>query len=641
MASETMAPFGSWRSPVTADVIIEGSRSLQEHVVDGEDLYLLEGRPQEGGRGVVVRVTPDRKREDVTPEGFNVRSRVHEYGGGAFTVHHGVVYFSNFDDHQVYVQPQGESPVPLTRDEGSRFADFHIDERRNRLVCVRESHRNEGEPINELVAINLDGGVVNVLVTGADFYASPCMDMVRSKLAWMSWNHPSMPWDGSEVWLADLDDEGNLLIPCKVAGGSDESVFQPSFSPDGTLYFVSDKTNWWNLYRLTASGVEPVFARAVEVGVPQWVFGQSTYGFLSATEAALIYEEKSIWHLAKVDLTTREWALTVVPYTYYANVQIGTGRVFVKAASATKPLALYALDFSLQHFVEVAASVDHVVEPAYMPNPEMIEFPSGHGTHSYGIFYAPKNPDFDGLPDELPPLLVMTHGGPTAETNAVYNLRVAYWTSRGMAVLDVNYGGSTGYGREYRERLKGKWGVVDVDDAANGALYLANRGDVDKNRLAIRGGSAGGYTTLCALAFRDVFRAGASYYGVSDAEALATDTHKFESRYTFGLIGPYPEEKDRYRERSAIYHTDQLDCPVIFFQGLDDKIVPPDQSERMYLAVKEKGLATAYVTFAGEGHGFRGADAIKTSLENELYFYARVFGFSLADEVMTVAIDNS
>ena len=630
MAKETLAPYGSWRSPITTDEIVKGTLSLMEHVTDGEDVYLLEGRPQEGGRGVVVRITPDRERTDVTPSAFNVRTRVHEYGGGAFTVDRGVVYFSNDHDYQVYVQEVGKAPEQLTHDEGMRYADFQMDDRNSRLICVRESHVSEGEALNELVSIDIRTGQVSVLVSGADFYASPCVNAQKSQLAWMSWNHPLMPWDGTELWLADLDESGRLQQMRKVSGSDQESIFQPSFSPDGTLYFVTDKTNWWNLYRYVGERVEPVLMRSAEMGVPQWVFGLSTYGFLSASEILLTYEEKGHWKLAKVDATTRRWTPIDSPYTYYAGVKVGTGRVFFTAASATEPLALVSADFSLTHFDVIVQSVSHMMDAGYMPNPEIIDYPSVDGMKAHGIFYAPKNQDYDGLPDELPPLLVMSHGGPTSETHAIYNLRIAYWTSRGIAVLDVNYGGSTGYGRIYRERLKGNWGIVDVDDCVSGALYLAGRGDVDANRLAIKGGSAGGYTTLCALAFRDVFKAGASYYGVSDAETLATDTHKFESRYTFGLIGPYPEMKELYWERSAIHHVDQLNCPVIFFQGLDDKIVPPDQSEKMYEALKAKGLPTSYVTFAGEGHGFRGATAIAQALESELDFYAQVFNFPLA-----------
>ncbi len=640
MTRETLAPYGSWKSPITSDEIVQGSLALMEHVVDGEDVYLLEGRPQEGGRGVVVRIDADGQKTDVTPGGFNVRTRVHEYGGGAFTVYRGEVYFSNFNDHQVYKQKVGQAPEVLTRDEGMRYADFLMDDRYDRLICVRESHEGAGEAVNELVSINIKTGMVSVLATGADFYASPCLNAEKTKLAWMSWNHPLMPWDGSELWLADLDENGQLVQSKKVSGSQDESIFQPSFSPDGMLYFVTDKTNWWNLFRYTGERVEPVFMRSAEMGVPQWVFGLSTYGFLSAKDILVTYEEKGHWKLAKVDASTRKWTSIPAPYTYFSDVRVGTGRVFMMAASPTEPLVLVAADFALEHFTELENSVSRVMDPGYMPIPEVVEFPSEDGMKAHGIFYSPKNQDYDGLPDELPPLIVMSHGGPTSETHAVYNLKIAYWTSRGFAVLDVNYGGSTGYGRVYRERLKGNWGVVDVEDCVSGAKYLVERGDVDEKRLAIRGGSAGGYTTLCALAFSDVFKAGASYYGVSDAETLATDTHKFESRYTFGLIGPYPEMKELYHERSAIYHVDRLNCPVIFFQGLDDKIVLPDQSEKMYEALKAKGIPTSYVTFAGEGHGFRSAAAIKQTLENELYFYAQVFDFSLADAVAEVEIDN-
>lgn len=640
MTRVKLAPYGSWKSPVTAAEMVKGTRSLQEFVIDEADVYLLEGRPQESGRGVIVRITPEGHHEDITPAAYSVRSRVHEFGGGAFTVWRGVVFFSNDGDRQIYRQEEGQAPVRLTSVEGMRYADLQVDAQRQRLICVREDHTKAGEPVNELISVDMLSGVVTVLASGADFYASVCLHPNVEQMAWLSWDHPLMPWDGTELWLADLTAAGQVAEVRKIAGGKEESIFQPSFAPDGTLFFVSDRSNWWNLFRFTGEKVEPVFLRSAEVGLPQWVFGESTYGFLSASEIILIYVENGYWKFAHVQLPTRRWEPIATNYTYLSHVKVEADRVVFFAASPEDPLSLVFANPSLAHVQVLAQSVDQVVEPGYLPLPEAVEFAGNDGATAHGIFYAPRNQDYDGPADERPPLLVMIHSGPTSAAYAFYHMKIAFWTSRGFAVLDVNYGGSTGYGRLYRERLKGNWGVVDVDDCVNGAIYLAERGDIDRERMAIRGGSAGGYTTLCALTFRNVFKAGACYYGVSDAEALAKDTHKFESRYTFGLIGPFPEMRELYRERSAIWHAEQLDCPVIFFQGLDDQVVPPNQSEAMFQALKAKGIPTSYLTFAGEGHGFRGADALKRSQESELYFYAQVFHFTQADKVKPVPIAN-
>ncbi len=431
-----------------------------------------------------------------------------------------------------------------------------------------------------------------------------------------------------------------------MAGGPDESVFQPEWSPDGTLHFVSDRTGWWNLYRLDEDRVEPLCAREAEFGVPQWGFGMSTYAFLSPGHIICSYEERGSSRLALLDTETGELEEIETPYSDHRSRATGeaadgtAGRVVFCAGSPTEPASVVSLDPSTGGHEVLRRSGEDEVDPGYLSVPEPVEFPTEDGLTAHAFFYPPTNRDYAAPGDELPPLLVMSHGGPTAATSPALDLEVQYWTSRGIAVLDVNYGGSTGYGREYRRRLEGRWGVVDVDDCANGALHLAGRGLVDGERLMITGGSAGGYTTLCALAFRDDFAAGASHFGVSDVEALARETHKFESRYLDRLIGPYPERADLYRERSPIHYTDRLSCPVIFFQGLEDEVVPPNQAETMFEALKEKGLPVAYVPFEGEQHGFRRAENIKRALDGELYFYSRVFGFDLADPVEPLPIEN-
>jgi len=647
MPAPHIAPYGSWKSPITSDLIVAGSVRLGEVCLDGTDIYWSEGRPTEGGRSVVVRLATDGSRTDVNPAPLNVRTRVHEYGGGSYRVVDGVVYFSNFADQRMYRQSVGGEPKAITPEEGYRYADAVMDGTRDRLICIRENHTAGGhEPTNEIVAIaaNPEYGEDNagtVLVAGSDFYAYPRLKPDGTRLCWISWNHPNMPWDGTELWEAEILPDGTLGTPIQVAGGETESIFQPSWSPDGILHFVSDRTGWWNLYRWNRAGmVEPLCPKDAEFGLPLWVFGMSTYGFESAESLICSYSENGLSHLARLNLETLELQEIPTPYSSIGGVQVGNGFVVFGGGSPTAPGAIARLNLATGTCDELRRSSELTIDPAYISVPEPIEFPTENGLTAYGFFYPPQNGDFAAPEGELPPLLVKSHGGPTAATSAIFSPSIQYWTSRGIAVLDVNYGGSTGYGRDYRDRLKNNWGIVDVDDCVNGALYLAKRQRVDGDRLCIDGGSAGGYTTLAALAFRDVFKAGASFYGVSDLEALARDTHKFESRYLDGLIGPYPDAKDVYEARSPIHHTDKLSCPVIFFQGDEDKIVPPNQAEMMVDALKAKGLPVAYVLFEGEQHGFRKSENIKRTLDGELYFYARVFGFTLADDMEEVAIAN-
>ncbi|MEM9216633.1 MAG: S9 family peptidase [Cyanobacteria bacterium P01_F01_bin.150] len=650
MTTPQTAPYGSWKSPITSDLIVAGSLRLGEMRLDSgadnETLYWLEGRPTEGGRNVLVKRSPNGTTQDLTPEGFNVRTRVHEYGGGAYIVHNGTVYFSNFADQRMYVQGPGEDPVALTADyekSAMRYTDALVDEARNRLICVREDHRGEREAVNSIVAIALatEGNAAQtVLTSGHDFYSSPRLSPDGSQLAWLTWDHPDMPWDGTELWVAKVEASGALSTPTKVAGSRTEAIFQPTWSPDGMLYFVSDRTDWWNLYRLVDGKVDAICPKAGEFGLPHWVFRMSTYGFESAESLICTYSENGSQYLARLNTKTLELTHISIPYTSMGGVQVGTGVVLFGAASPTKPGCVAKLDLATGEttVLQQASTLD--VDTGYLSVPEVVEFPTENGVTAFGFYYPPTNQDYVAPDGETPPLLVKIHGGPTAATSGTLSLRTQYWTSRGIAILDVNYGGSTGYGRAYRERLKGNWGIVDVDDCVNGASYLVKQGKADGDRLMIDGGSAGGYTTLAALAFRDTFKAGASFYGVSDAEALAQETHKFESRYLDSLIGPYPEAKDVYVERSPIHATDQLSCPVIFFQGDEDKIVPPNQAEMMVDALKAKGLPVAYVLFKGEQHGFRKAENIKRMLDGELYFYGKVFGFDLADDIEPLEIWN-
>jgi len=644
MIERRIAPYGSWKSPITSDLIVSGSIGLSQPLMDGADLFWIEMRPTEGGRSVIVKRDASGVVTDVNPPPFNARTRVHEYGGGDYALRNGAVYFSNFSDQRLYASIGGATPEPITPIADMRYADAVIDKARGRLLCVREDHTVAGrEAVNTLASLSLagDGTTGEVLLSGNDFYSSPRLSPDGSKLAWLTWNHPNMPWDGTELWVGAFDGNGFVASSERVAGGTAESIFQPEWSPDGVLYFVSDRTGWWNLYRVNQTGgVESIREMEAEFGMPQWGFGMSTYAFESAERIVGAYIENGFSRLALIDTRTKEVEPINSPYTDIRFVRAAAGQAVMRAGSPTEAAAIVKFDLQTRAFEVLRRSSSLQIDAAYLSAPRAVEFPTEGGLTAHGFYYSPTNRDYRAPEGELPPLLVESHGGPTSAATTAMSLGIQYWTSRGIAVLDVNYGGSTGFGRAYRERLKDKWGIVDVDDCANGARYLVGQGEADGARLMITGGSAGGYTTLCALTFRDAFSAGASHYGVSDAEALAKETHKFESRYLDGFMGPYPEKRDIYVARSPINFTDRLSCPVIFFQGLEDKVVPPNQAETMVEALRAKGIPVAYLPFAGEQHGFRQAQNIKRALDGELYFYSRVFGFELAEPVEPVAIDN-
>jgi dipeptidyl aminopeptidase/acylaminoacyl peptidase len=629
MAQPKVAPFGSWKSPITSDLIVSETIWPGESALDGDDIYWSEMRPAEGGRYVIVRRAPDGRIADITPPGFNVRTTVHEYGGGAYVVDSGTVYFSNFADQRLYRQDPGAAPRPITPEGDLRYADGVLDRRRGRLICVREDHTGAGEAVNAIVAIALDGGrAAELLVQGRDFYSTPRLSPDGARLAWLAWSHPNMPWDATELWVAPVTEDGALGAAKLVAGGAEESIFQPAWSPGGVLHFVSDRSGWWNLYRLRDGQAEPLHPMQAEFGLPQWVFGMCTYDFESESRIVCVYQSDGVDHLAILETSTGAFETIETPYTLYEDPQVAAGQVLFLGGAPTEFPALVRLDLASHRTEVLRRSSELVLDPGYISVPRAIEFPTEGGLTAHAFFYPPHNHDYAAPRGERPPLLVMSHGGPTGATAAVLDPEKLYWTSRGFAVLDVNYGGSTGYGRAYRQRLNGQWGVVDVNDCANGARELARRGEVDGDRLAITGGSAGGYTTLCALTFRDDFRAGASHFGISDLEVFAKDTHKFESRYLDRLIGPYPERKDLYQERSPINFTNRLECPVILFQGLEDKVVPPNQAQLMVDALRTKQLPVAYVAFEGEQHGFRKAENIKRALDGEFYFYQKyLLGF--------------
>ncbi|OIV93417.1 hypothetical protein TanjilG_02954 [Lupinus angustifolius] len=661
------APYGSWKSPITADAVSGASKRLGGTAVDGRGrLIWLESRPTESGRAVLV-LEPENGGEpvDITPKEFGVRTLAQEYGGGAFTVSGDIVFFANYKDQRLYKQSLSSldvPPVPLTPDYGGpvvSYADGIFDPRFNRYVSVREDRRESSlNPPTTIVSIALGSNDVQepeILVGGSDFYAFPRLDSKGERIAWIQWSHPNMPWDKSELWVGYISENGEIYKRVCVAGSDPslvESPTEPKWSPDGDLFFITDRKNgFWNIHKWIDSEnkVSPIYTLDAEFARPLWIFGMNSYEFVQSHKQrnliACSYRQQGKSYLGIID-GVQGSKLTVldIPFTDIDNITSGNDCLYVEGASAVQPssVAKVTLDVDKSKAVGFniiwSSSLDSLKYASYISQPELIEFPTEvPGQNAYAYFYPPSNPIYRASQGERPPLLLKSHGGPTAETHGSLNLSIQYWTSRGWAFADVNYGGSTGYGREYRDRLLGRWGIVDVNDCCSCAKYLVDSGKVDEERLCITGGSAGGYTTLAALAFRETFKAGASLYGVADLKLLVAETHKFESHYIDNLVGG---EKACF-ERSPINHVDKFSCPIILFQGLEDKVVPPDQARKIYQALKEKGVPVALVEYEGEQHGFRKAENIKFTLEQQMIFFARLIGnFNVADDITPIKIDN-
>jgi len=626
-------PFGAWPSTISAAQVAAGATPLSGLMLggaDGCDIFWLAGKAAQAGRSALQRYHGVQE-EEVTPMPYNVRSRVHEYGGGAYAVDGDTVYFSHFADNCLYrldLTADAPEAQAITAPGKQRFADLAVDRQRARLIAVRELHGDgHSQPHNTLCAISADGSE-QVLVQGADFYSSPRIAQDGSALAWLSWNHPDMPWQGTTLWLAAIGADGMLGEPRHIAGSREESVCQPEWSPDGLLHFVSDRSGWWNLYRLCRDGqrTEGLCPMEAEFATPHWTFGNSMYGFRSASEIICTYIDKGVSHLARLLPASGKLEAIANPYAEIRELRVAPGYIAMLAGGPTIPLELARIDFTEEGVEILAQSIAQLPDEACLSVPASISYPSANGRTAHAFFYPPCNPAVQAPEGSKPPVIVISHGGPTGMTVNTLKLATQYWTSRGFGVLDVNYGGSTGFGRAYRDLLKGQWGIIDVEDCVAGAQALVARGLADEQRLIIRGSSAGGLTTLCALTFHATFKLGASYYGVSDLAGLDADSHKFESHYNEYLIAPQPAAAELYQARSPIHHTDKLSCPMIFFQGLDDKVVPPKQSEMMVQALRARGVPVAYVELEGEGHGFRKADTIIRTLEAELYFYQRMFG---------------
>jgi dipeptidyl aminopeptidase/acylaminoacyl peptidase len=642
------APFGAWSSPISAEMLATAAVGLGEPWLEDGVAYWIELRPAEQGRSVVVKGDPHSEPVDVTSPGTNVRTSVHEYGGGAYCVHRGTVFFSNFDDQRLYRQDAGRAAVAISpeTDGRHRFADGRVTSDGSWWIGVRERHEGEhvADVVNELVAIPTDGSAEpSIIAGGRDFYSDPRISPDGSKLSFLAWDLPWMPWDGNELFVAELAD-GVLSNVDHVAGrDGEESIWQPEWSPDGALVFASDRSGWWNLESTRDGERRVLYAAKAEFGYARWTFGERSFGFLGDGTIACVYDRDGRSSLGVLDAATGELLDLDVPHDALewgpCVVSEGSTILFI-AGSATEPNQVVWLDFRARSVEVLRVSAEVPVGTEFFSVPRPIAFPTEHESTAHALYYPPANPRFEAPAGDRPPLIVMSHGGPTGNTTSVFKLATQYWTSRGFAVVDVNYGGSTGYGRAYRQRLNGNWGVVDLHDCVNAARYLAGLGDADGERLLIRGGSAGGYTTICALTFTDVFAAGATYYGIADLEPFATgDTHKFESRYEHTLIGPYPQNADLYRARSPIHAVDMISTPMLVLQGADDKVVPPSQAELIVGALRAKALPHAYLLFEGEGHGFRRADSIVRSREAELSFYAQVLGFQPGDAIPQLAIE--
>jgi dipeptidyl aminopeptidase/acylaminoacyl peptidase len=642
------APYGSWPSPITTDLVAsEGGVSFGYLDIDENGVYWTESRPQESGRSALVFRPHGGEPVDVVPPDFNVRTRVHEYGGGAWFRRGSVVFCSSFDDSRLYrIEAPGSEPQPITPEppepHAFRYADGRVFADGRLIVCVRETH-GAGEPQNELVVLPTDGSAEpHVIASGRDFYAAPRPSPDGTALAWLAWDHPHMPFEGTDLCVGALAGDGAMSNGRRVAGSEQESIFQPEWGPDGLLYFVSDRTGWSNLYVERDGEVHALTSEQAELGYPQWVFDLSRYAFLGDDRIACIFTRSAVDGLEILDLESGMLTSLDLPFSSYSSPALrshGT-RVVFPAASPTQPSAVIELDTESGERQVLRRSTAMELDERYIAVAQAVEFPGTGGQTSHGFYYAPTNPDYEGPKDELPPLIVLVHGGPTAHVTTALDLEIQLFTSRGIAVIDLNYGGSTGYGREYRDRLRGTWGVVDVEDSAAAVRYLAERGDVDPARVQITGGSAGGYTTLMALAVRDEFASGGSYFGVADLVTFHAETHKFESHYDDYLVGPWPEAMDLYRERSPVTHADSISDPLLLLQGLDDKVVPPSQSEIIVEALKRRGIPYAYIAFAGEGHGFRKAENIKRAADAHLSFLGQVSGFEPADEIEPIEIEK-
>jgi len=637
------AAYGNWPSKISTQLIVSDSISIDEVSVLAGSIYYIERRPQEAGRCVIIKIT-DGVPIDILPAPYSARSRVHEYGGGCYCIHKNTVYFINDSDQDIYLI-KDKKISRITTADNKRFADFSYDKKFNRLIAICETHESN-QVINGIVSIDVNSGEISDIETGNDFYASPRLNHLANQLCWQTWNHPNMPWDGNQLWIANINEDGLLKNKKHIAGDKNISVFQPQWSAKNILHFISDDTGWWQLYRMRtekhADKIEQLTHGKKEFGLPQWVFAQSTYAFINDTDILCCYQSAGKSTLAKLTLSPKTKLLELnTNWQEFSCISANSNNIAFIAASGTSFPQLVSATINnerntlLTSVIKTSCTLPFSAD--YYSAAQDMTFINRKDQTVFANYYPPKNPDYaqnnHDDKNEKPPLIVICHGGPTGQSSIALDAKKQFWTSHGFALLDVNYSGSTGYGRSYRSRLQNNWGILDVEDCCDAALYAVSHGLASKDQLIIRGSSAGGYTVLAALTFEQVFSAGASYYGISELSSLASDTHKFESRYLDQLIGPYPEASELYQQRSPINHTEQLNCPVIFFQGIEDRVVPKQQAEKMFEALNKRGLPVAAQYFAEEQHGFRKAETIKQSLENELSFYQLIFNLKPKDEI--------
>jgi dipeptidyl aminopeptidase/acylaminoacyl peptidase len=643
-SAPVIAPFGSWASPLSAEALAAGGIAFADLRAVNGTLYWTESVPAAGGNVVLYSSKDGAHALAVTPQSASVRTRVHEMGGAPYVTAAATVYYSQYSDQRLYsTNSRGES-IPLTP-VGYRYADCKpmpsTDGSVAALICVREDHTNPANVRNTLVRLPLPaGGAGEVLYSDSDFVAYPRLSPDGRRLAFISWNHPDMPWDATTLKVATITPQG-LNAPVTLAGGPSESVLEPQWDSDGTLYFISDRSGYWNLYALRADGVHAVWPRAAEFAQPLWSLGQANYVLLGDGRAVARFGERGLDRLAVIDLKRGTARVLDLPYVEFSELTRMDGHTIAAiTGSMEQGTAIVRIDIADGKATTLRNGGVLPLTPADISTATPIEFPSAHGRTAYAFYYAPRNSGFKGPAGALPPLLTLVHGGPTAQASPARHATVQFWTARGFAVVDVNYGGSSGYGRTYRQALKGNWGVVDSEDVIAAVRYLVSTQRADPNRVAISGGSAGGYTVLVALSTSDVFRAGADYFGISDMTALARDTHKFESRYIDSLIGPLPQAQSTYDERSPLNHLDGFKAPLIIFQGAEDPIVPPNQSALIATALRKRKVPLAYIVYPGEGHGFRRPEHIINSLQSELSFYGQVFGFAPADQLPKLDIEG-
>ncbi|MEC7837227.1 MAG: S9 family peptidase [Chloroflexota bacterium] len=644
MNSKIKSNYGSWESEITPQKIIEGGLRFSEIRSNGSEVYFLEGRPEEAGRYVIVKQNSAGEIEDLIPENFNSRNAVHEYGGGSFAVGKKNIYFTNWDDQRIYVV-KGKNTSALTIEppfeKSIRYSDLTLSYDEEWIYCVRETHFEKGEAKNELVAISTTKNQTIVLCTGRDFYSSPRINPINNEICWLEWDHPNMPWDGTELFIGNFDSNG-LSEKKFIDGSKNISIIQPEWSESGELIYISDESGWWNLKKYSDNKKSTILDEETDHGEPSWNFGVRTYfikdNFIYLRGSS---KNKNKGLIRKINLSGQIIEEIEVLHTSIGGLSFIDNKALYIGASPVSNSEIVSLDLEKKEIKTIKESSKLEIDSEEISIPEEITFTTTENATAYGYFYKPKNKKYQSHSGEKPPVLVISHGGPTSATSNALNLSIQYWTNRGIAVVDVNYRGSTGYGKKFRDLLKGNWGIYDTEDCIAAVDYLSEKGLVDSERAAIKGGSAGGYTTINALTFHDRFAVGATYYGIADLSVFIDDTHKFESKYLESLIGKYPEEKQKYYDRSAINFTDQLSCPMIIFQGTEDKIVPPSQAEIMAEGLREKKIPFSLIMYEGEQHGFRQSKNIISSLESELYFYSQVLGFEPYDKLDEINIENS